>query len=299
MDFLSCPRDDDDDDECRQYLVYQFNNDDDVFRHGVDKSRDMHRGQKAGHPLRNNQPEEVKRDHQGPTDAMAFISCTINVAISDHGDLVQITRRLDEVPHGTNYLSNKVETDRLLRENGITVIDVPENTLRADLDRVVVFRSGTPEASYVEMDTTMKRSLLGFLTDSSNNKLMSRDKARDVGVNVYRYDAGYSQGQITSKLYADARGHAMKDGRKSKPLRLPSVASGTMDLLTSMPDGLRTAFRDVMIAMQRLARKRHRQAFHDGWRNELVHENLWKFFFGANSEMIVWEYVGFIARLTT
>jgi hypothetical protein len=42
---------------------------------------------------------------------------------------------LDEVPHGTNYLSNKVETDRLLRENGITVIDVPENTLRADLDR--------------------------------------------------------------------------------------------------------------------------------------------------------------------
>jgi hypothetical protein len=54
-----------------------------------------------------------------------------------------------------------------------------------------------------------------------------------------------------------------------------------------------------MIAMQRLARKRHRQAFHDGWRNELVHENLWKFFFGANSEMIVWEYVGFIARLTT
>jgi hypothetical protein len=285
-------------DEHRQYLVYQFNDDNSAFCHGEDKSRNMNCGQRAGHPLRINQPKKVKGANQLPTDAMAFISGTINVSISD-SDLVQITRRLNEMPHGTNYLINKIKTDRLLRENGITVIDVPDNCLSADYDRVIVFRSGTPQASSVEMTPTMKSLLLRFLIDPSRKNLMSRDEARDVGGNVHRYNAGYSQAQKSSKMYADTRGCAIKDRRNGKPLRLPSVASGTMDLLTSMPDALRTTFCDVMIAMQHLARKHHHQAFHDDWRNKLVHENLWKDIFGENSEIIVWEYVGFIARLTT
>ena len=253
--------------------MYQFRNRE-RYHNGVDpKPGSTLQGQKRGHPLRNHQPQEVKNANRGVTDASYFIDMSINVAISfSDDDLVIVHKGLHHVPHGLESLRTKLASDIALRDNGVSVIDVPVDMKvfcmsRVD-DGVNVFRTGTTEASLVSMSRGTKHAFLNFLIDDKMKKYSSKDANRDIGSNVRRYDLMFNQSQGFCDQYSDAHGNVIVD-RDGSPLRVPFLRKQT-EMLRMLPDKIKTEFTRVLTGLDHITQKMYPDAFSDNRRLKLV-----------------------------
>ena len=280
-----------------QYLVYQFRNRE-RFYNGIDPNPELRvEGQKRGHPLRNHHSPEVKNAHRGVTDAAYFIDMSINVAVSVLGDLVIVHKGLHHIPHGLQTMKTKHDSDIALRENGVSVIDVPEDMKvfcmsRVD-DGVNVFRTGTTEADLISMSRATKRAFLNFLIGDNTKKYSSSDVGRDVGSNVRRYDLMFNQGQSYCDVYSDPHGNVIVD-RDGSPLRVPLLRKQT-EMLRLMPEEMKREFVKVLGGLDTVTRNVYSDAFPDKRRWELVYDYFSRDYLGEDAN-INWEYIGLIAR---
>ena len=283
------------------FLVYQLRNRQKYYDGSDPNAHSRVEGQKRGHPLRNHQSKEVKNAHRGVTDCAYFIDVSINVAIAVlDGDLVIIHKGLHHVPHGLQTQRAKYASDMTLRDNSVSVIDVPEDMKvfcmsRVD-DGVNVFRTGTSEVGLVSMTRGTKRAFLHFLIDEEMKKYSSEDSGRDVG-NVHRYDLMFNQSQLHCDEYSDAYGNVIVD-RDGSPLRVPFLRRQT-EMLRLMPDEMKREFTKVLTGLDHLTRKMYPDAFPDIRRRELVQKYFVHDYLGEDVDMINWEYIGLIARKVT
>ena len=283
----------------RLFLVYQLRNTQKYYDGSDPNAHSRVEGQQRGHPLRNHQSKEVKNAHRGVTDCAYFIDVSINVAIVVlDGDLVIIHKGLHHVPHGLQTQRAKYASDMTLRDNSVSVIDVPEDMKvfcmsRVD-DGVNVFRSGTEEAGLVTMTSTAKQAFLHFLIDDKLKKYSSVDSGRDVG-NVHRYDLMFNQSQRHCDLYADANGNVILDNEG--PLRVPLLRNQT-EILQMLPFEVKRELTRVLTGLDRVTQKVYPDAFSDTRRRDLVHTYFVRDYLGDNVTSN-WEYLGLIARRVT
>lgn len=278
--------------------MYHFLNRD-RYHNGWDPNSDsIVDGQKRGHPLRNHQPPQVKNAHRRVTDAAYFADIAINVAVSAfHDDLVIVHKGLHHVPHGLGTLRTKRNSDMTLRDNSVSVIDVPEHAKifcmsRVD-DGVNVFRTGTTEAGLISMTRATKRAFLHFLIDDKMKKYSSEDAGRDVGCNVHRYDLMFNQSQGFCDQYSDAHGTVIVDNNGS-PLRVPLLRKQT-EMLRMLPGEVKREFTRVLAGLDNVTQRVYPDAFSDKRRRDLVHEYFVRDYLGHNVSLN-WEYIGLIAR---
>ena len=282
----------------RLYLVYQLPN---RNRYEVGWDPNLYarvEGQKRGHPLRNNQPAHVKHAYRGVIDAAYFIDVSVNVVVPGAGgDLIAVHKGLHHLPHGLEPLSRKRVSDVALRDNGVSVIDVPEDIrvfsmTRVD-DGVNIFRTGTAEASAVAMTRGTKRAFLKFLIGDDTKKYCSKDASRDVGSNVRRYDLMFNQSQRCCDELRDHDGNVIVD-RNGSSLRVPMLRKQT-EMLRMMPDEMMREFIRVLVGLDNVTQKVYSDAFPDNRRCELVRYYFAHDYLGEGVT-INWEYIGLIAR---
>ena len=280
-----------------QYLVFQF-----PHRNRYENGWDPNvyarvEGQKKGHPLRNHQHARVKNAYRGVSDAAYFIDISVNVIVGPGGDLVMVQKGLHHLPHALQNVSTKRVSDIALRDNGVSVIDVPEDMKVFSMNRVDdgvnVFRTGTTEVAQVAMSRETKRAFLKFLIGDNTKKYFSRDVGRDIGSNVRRFDLMFNQSQRGCDQLADDNGKVILD-RNGSPLRIPSLRKQT-EMLRMMPDEMMSEFIRVLVGLDNVTQKVYVDAFPDNRRCELVRHYFSNEYLGEGAT-INWEYVGLIAR---